>query len=92
MVRWRWGAFELATATQSNGSGDTGLALEEKIGLILSGCGVISRCRCNENIVTWCFVKLWEIKLQGISHVSQGQGFPQNKGESTVPHNKYNYL
>lgn len=91
-VWWRWGVFELAIATQSNRSGNTGLALEEKMGLILSGHGIISCCRCNENVVTWCFVKPLEIKLQGIFYMSQGQGFPQNKGESTVVCNKYNYL
>jgi len=35
-------------------------------------------------------VKPWEIQWQGIFHVCQG--FLQNKGESTAPHNKYGYL
>lgn len=56
MVRWRWGFFQLATATQRKWSGNTGLALEEKSGLILSGRGMIPHCRRNESIVTCCFV------------------------------------
>lgn len=55
-VRQRWGVFELATAAQRNRSSNTGLALEEKSGLVLSGCGIIPHCRCNESTVIWCFV------------------------------------